>query len=418
MRFTEFKFVRSNQRLDEGYTAGDLAETAWGAAVAAAFEKFPAAATESDIVRIIKGLQGSGGNLDYKNTRDDGLKSELTDTIVFSNIINMKAHIADIQQIESSIKKISKELPGILQDANNQVKTLDLKTIFANGKADTIQVGAQGGADQKGTKVDVSIIHSVEGQQERTNFGYSLKTDTSGKGIMPVSQAPGVDKGKGGQVQFFKGLGIIGDEKNPLTEPAREAYDELNDKLRKYVEANAKDGKLESVYEKEIRMMRRENGGGEVGQAFTKNVQLAADKINEEIKTDGQEAAFLNNLVSFFEEHINKKEKGIKLLTFDAEGAYTSTVEQFAANVRNFTLSAETKKEAGDMKKLLIYATNTEGKKTLLLEIRLKFSGGRFSGSTYRAAVKKGKDKPSGYELLRYTISVSTGPGYKQIAKI
>ena len=32
--------------------------------------------------------------------------------------------------------------------------------------------------------------------------------------------------------------------------------------------------------------------------------------------------------------------------------------------------------------------------------------------------VKSGESVPSGYELLRYTLLVETGPGYKQFASI
>ena len=84
---------------------------------------------------------------------------------------------------------------GLLKNAFSQAKgiELDLKDIFANGKADSIVVGAEGGADQKDTKVDVAVTHiDTNGNKEVRRITYSLKTDTGSSGIMPVSQGPGV----------------------------------------------------------------------------------------------------------------------------------------------------------------------------------------------------------------------------------
>lgn len=328
----------------------------------------------------------------------------------------MKAHIDDLRDIKNSIKKIDKEIPGILSDANNQVKTagLELKEIFANGKADSITVGAEGGADQKGTKVDVSIVHADnEGNQEVKRLGYSLKTDTAATGVMPVSQAPGVNKGSGGQVEFFADLGILDD----IDDASLDAYNELDAKLRKLVDDNASNGKLDSVYEKELRAIRRDNEGV---QAFNKNIIKAANQINQNVETDGEEAAFFDDVARFLTKHINKNEPGIKLLTFDKNGAYTSTIEQFQKNVRNIKIQAvaDTKRQS-----LLVNAIHEDGSKDLIFKIRFKASGGRFSGSMYKRALKKksvkdGKEKASGYELLRYTLMVETGPGYKKAATV
>ena len=60
MRYTEFKLYRNDKRpLTEGFTKGDLAETVWGAAVVAAFEKYPNPSNQGDILRIINGLDGN-----------------------------------------------------------------------------------------------------------------------------------------------------------------------------------------------------------------------------------------------------------------------------------------------------------------------------------------------------------------------
>jgi hypothetical protein len=256
MRYTEFKLYRTDERLlTEGFTKGDLAETVWGAAVVAAFEKYPNPSDKGDILRIINGLDG---NLSYKKSRADGLKSEITDEVLFVNKVNMAAHIEALRNIDETIKQIDKELGGILQDANSQVKTagLVLQDIFANGIADQIQVGAEGGADQKGTKVDVSILHTdSQGTRIVKKLGYSLKTDTAGTGVMPVSQSPGVDKGSGGQVAFFKDIGIV----DNIDDASLEEYKELDATLRAFVEKNASEGKLESIYEKELRALRLDN---------------------------------------------------------------------------------------------------------------------------------------------------------------
>lgn len=413
MRFKEFKLYYQPTVLTEGYTKGDLAETVWGAAVTAAFAKYPNAADVNDVIHIIKNLDSS---LTYRDSRNDGMKSEITDEVVFKNIINMQAHIDDLRRIETSIKNISNEISGILNDANNQVKSagLQLKEIFANGIADTISIGAEGGADQKGTKVDVSIVHTdTAGNKEVKRLGYSLKTDTAGSGVMPVSQHPGVNKGSGGQVEFFADIGVLDD----IDDASLDAYNELDAKLRNLVNTNSSDGRIEKEYEKELRAIRRENEGV---QAFNKNIVKAAEQINTQIEKDREEAAFLSSIVKFLKKHINKDEEDIKLLTFDKNGAYTTTVQEFEKNVRNLTLKAiaDTKKS-----ELRIMAVYEDGGSDLIFKMRFVCSGGRFSSSTYKKSLKKksvkdGKEQASGYELLRYKMYVETGPGYKKSAQI
>jgi len=413
MRFKEFKLYYQPTVLTEGYTKGDLAETVWGAAVTAAFAKYPNAADINDVIHVIKNLDSS---LTYRDSRDDGMESEITDEVVFKNIIKMQAHIDDLRRIETSINNISNEITGILKDANNQVKSagLQLKEIFANGIADTISIGAEGGADQKGTKVDVSIVHTdTAGNREVKRLGYSLKTDTAGSGVMPVSQHPGVNKGSGGQVEFFADIGVLDD----IDDASLDAYNELDAKLRNLVNKNSSNGRIEKEYEKELRAIRRENEGV---QAFNKNIVKAAEQINTQIEKDGEEAAFLSSIVKFLKKHINKDEEDIKLLTFDKNGAYTTTVQEFEKNVRNLTLKAiaDTKKS-----ELRIMAVYKDGGSDLIFKMRFVCSGGRFSGSTYRKSLKKksvkdGKEQASGYELLRYKMYVETGPGYKKSAQI
>jgi hypothetical protein len=412
MRFQEFKLYHSPTQLNEGYTKGDLAETVWGAAVTAAFAKYPNPADKGDIISVIQKLDKS---LTYINTRTDGMESSITDKVVFKNLINMKAHIDDLRNISSSIDNISKELPGIISDANAQVKSagLQLQDIFANGIADAIQIGAEGGADQKGTKVDVSIVHTdSDGKREVKRLGYSLKTDTAGRGVMPVGQFPGINKGSGGQIEFFADIDVLDD----IDDASIEAYNELEEKLRNLVNKNTSDGRLEKVYEKELRAVRRENEGV---QAWNKNIVKAAAQINKQIDTDGEEAAFLSSIVAFLKKHINKDEDDIKLLTFDKSGAYTTTVQEFQKNVSNLTIKAEANTKLGELKILSITDEGTD----LIFKMRFVCSGGRFSGSSYKKSlkqksVKDGKKEASGYELLRYKMYVETGPGYKKSAQI
>ena len=413
MRYVDFKLVHQPAQLNEGYTAGDLAETVWGAGVAAAFANYPEPATENDIIEFISGLQQEGKNqYNFVKTRDDGLKSSLSDTVIFANTINMKAHVADLQDIKSSIEKIRKEIDaGLISNANGQVEEagLALKEIFANGKADTITIGAVGGADQKGTKIDVSIVwKDTEGETVQKNLGYSLKTDTSATGKMPVGQAQGVDKGAGGQVQFFADLGVI----DNIDEASIDDYNKMNDTLREYISKNVKDGVLDKVYEKEAQRIRLGNEGR---SRFIQNAKIAASQINSRVNSDTEEGAFFDDLVKFLQKHVNKNEPGIKLLTFDKNGAYTTTVEKFSENRDNFTIRAEVNEKSGILN---IFAIGKNGKKALILELRFKQSGGRFSASTYRKAVEAGKDNPDGYELLRYTITIVTGKGYRQFAEI
>lgn len=393
MRFTEINQQSNDkQQLNEGYTIGDIAETLWGAAVTAAFENYPNPAQPADVNRIMASLN----NLSYTKTRADGLESEATDEISFVNQISMKEHLADIKNWPHSkfpSPRIETVTRNVIKDANMQVKTagLDLKEIFANGKADTIVIGAQGGADQKGTKVDVAITHTVKGQSETVHLGYSLKTNDKDAAFMPVGQSPGVKspRGKGASVvEFFSDLGIK-NIKEPLYDAAAQLNKEIKDKFNI--------GKSD-----EAKILRK---AGQVNKDINDNMAAAVEQINDRVNTDAQERAFFNDLVNFLQVHVNKKEEGLKLLTIGKEDVYTSTVEKFAENAPNLKISA---KHFPKGQKFYIYALDEEtGQNDAILEIRLKTTGG----------VPSSKDS-SIYRNLRYTLTVSTGPGYNRYAKI
>jgi hypothetical protein len=396
MRFNEIKLVESVQMLTEGYTAGDLAETLWGAAVTAAFEKYPNPANASDVNRIMNNLKSADGAIQYKSSREDGMDSQFTDNLLFNNIISMKDHVKDVvswPNVRFPKDRVENIVNKVLIDANAQVKTagLDLKDIFSNGKADSIVIGAQGGADQKGTKVDVAITHTVEGQSETIHIGYSLKTNDVDAELMPVGQNPGVKspKGKGASVvEFFTELGI-----KEIEEPLYDAYIELNKQIKdEFLKGNKAQGAI----------LRKQ---GDVNRIINKNMAKAVDQINSRVISDEQEQKFIDDLTNFLDVHINKREKGLKLLTIGKNEVYTSTLEKFAENADKFTLSA---KHMPSGQKMFIYATDVEtGKELKVLEIRLKTTGGKPSSSN-----------PDVYRNLRYTLTVSTGPGYNKYAKL
>ena len=400
MRYKEIKIsevieTKHLTQLNEGYTIGDIAETLWGAAVTAAFENYPNPAQPADVNRIMASLDSK---LSYKKDRNDGMKSEITDKIFFQNEIAMKDHLADIKnwpQSKFPSARIDVVTGNVIKDANMQVKTagLDLKEIFANGKADRITIGAQGGADQKGTKVDVAIEHreDVHGPVKVINLGYSLKTNDKDSAMMPVGQNPGVKSPRGtgkSVVEFFTDLGIK-DIKEPLYDAAAQLNKEIKDKFSL--------GKTD-----EAKILRK---AGQVNQDMNDNMAKAVDQINNRVNSDADERKFFEDLIQFLQVHINKNEKGLKLLTIGKSDVYTSTVEKFAELAPQLEISA---KHIPKQQLFYIYAYNKEtDSQDAIIQVRLKTTGGVPSSTN-----------PNVYRSLRYTLVVSTGPGYNKYAKI
>jgi hypothetical protein len=389
MRYLDIKTT-----LTEGYTIGDIAETLWGAAVTAAFENYPNPAQPQDVNRIMASLK----NLSYTKTRADGLESSMTDSITFVNQIAMKEHLADIKNWPNSKFPASRTdivTQNVIKDANMQVKTagLDLKEIFANGKADNIVIGAQGGADQKGTKVDVAITHQVAGATETIHLGYSLKTNDKDAKFMPVGQNPGVKSARGNAtgksvVDFFSDLGI-----KDLKEPLYDAAAQLNKQIKDQFSLGKTD---------QAKILRK---GGEVNSDMNDNMAAAVEQINARVNTDAEERAFFEDLVNFLQVHINKGDEGLKLLTIGKSNVYTSTVEKFAELAPQLEISA---KHIPKQQLFYIYAYNEETQtQDAIIQVRLKTTGG----------VPSSKDADV-YRNLRYTLVVSTGPGYNKYAKI
>ena len=389
MRYLDIKTT-----LTEGYTIGDIAETLWGAAVTAAFENYPNPAQPQDVNRIMASLK----NLSYTKTRADGLESSMTDSITFVNQIAMKEHLADIKNWPNSKFPASRTdivTQNVIKDANMQVKTagLDLKEIFANGKADNIVIGAQGGADQKGTKVDVAITHQVAGATETIHLGYSLKTNDKDAKFMPVGQNPGVKSARGNAtgksvVDFFSDLGI-----KDLKEPLYDAAAQLNKQIKDQFSLGKTD---------QAKILRK---GGEVNSDMNDNMAAAVEQINARVNTDAEERAFFEDLVNFLQVHINKGDEGLKLLTIGKSNVYTSTVEKFAELAPQLEISA---KHIPKQQLFYIYAYNEETQtQDAIIQVRLKTTGG----------VPSSKDADV-HRNLRYTLVVSTGPGYNKYAKI
>jgi len=389
MRYLDIKTT-----LNEGYTIGDIAETLWGAAVTAAFENYPNPAQPQDVNRIMASLK----NLSYTKTRADGLESSMTDSITFVNQISMKEHLADIKNWPNSkfpANRTDIVTQNVIKDANMQVKTagLDLKEIFSNGKADNIVIGAQGGADQKGTKVDVAITHQVAGATETIHLGYSLKTNDKDSKFMPVGQNPGVKSARANAtgksvIDFFSDLGI-----KDLKEPLYDAAAELNKQIKDQFSLGKTD---------QAKILRK---GGEVNKDMNDNMAAAVEQINARVNTDAEEREFFEDLVNFLQIHINKNEEGLKLLTIGKTDVYTSTVEKFAELAPQLEISA---KHIPEQQLFYIYASNKETQtQDAIIQVRLKTTGG----------VPSSKDADV-YRNLRYTLVVSTGPGYNKYAKI
>lgn len=382
MRFFEFKQL-NEQILLEAYTVGDIAETIWGAAMTAAFEKFPAPATEGDVDRVLRNLDA---NLNYMaDPRPDGEDSSLSDQIGFINKINYEQHIADLKNwAETSQRKpIPKVMSLCTADANKRVKqeVLDLKDIFANGKADRILIGAQGGANQKGTKIDVAITHTAEGVKSITNLGYSLKTNLANQKFMPAGQHPVVPKGRGsgkGLVAFFSDMGII----KGIDEASYEVYAKIDDALRRQLSGE----RIEQYADRKV---------NEISATWNKNLITAVNQINNRVDTDGEEIALIDNIANFLDIHINKGESNLKYLTIEKDNVSVATLEKFKENVDKFEISAE---HLEDQDAMVIYANEDP-----LLKVRLAVSGGQASAKN-----------PEKYSQLRYKIYVETGPAYKK----
>jgi len=381
MRFFEFKQL-NEEILLEAYTVGDIAETIWGAAMTAAFEKYPSPATVADTNRVL-------GSLDSKQAyqsppRPDGEDSSLSDKISFINLIGYKQHIADLKNWNQT--KDRKPIPEVMElctaDANKRVKqeVLDLKDIFANGRADTIVIGAQGGADQKGTKIDVAITHTAEGVRNVTNLGYSLKTNLANQKFMPAGQHTVVKKSRGGGrglVDFFADFGVV----KGIEEASYEAYVKINDALKRQHSGE----KLEKFVDRK---------NNEIKDTFNRNLQVAVNQINSKVDTEGEEVKLIDDISKFLDIHINKGESGVKLLTIEKKGVSVASLEKFKENVDKFEISAE---HLEDQDSMIIYAN-----KDPLFKIRFAVSGGQGSSND-----------PSEYRQLRYKIYIETGPGYK-----
>ena len=208
---------------------------------------------------------------------------------------------------------------------------------------------------------------------------------------MPVGQNPGVKSARGSGrsvVEFFTDLGI-----KDIKEPLYDAAAELNKQIKDQFALGRPD---------QAKILRK---GGEQNQDMNHNMAKAVQQINDRVNNDAEERKFFEDLINFLNVHINKGEKGLKLITIGKEEVYTSTLEKFAEMAPQLKISA---KHFPQGQKFFIYAENDEtGEQDAILEVRLKTTGG--VPSSKNAAI---------YRNLRYTLTVSTGPGYNKYAKI
>ena len=383
MRAHEFLLERS------GLTKGDLAETFFGAAMAAAFEKYPTPVDESSMLAIAKSLTPPAMSYTARNAGKPADNIELNNVI--KNVLHLDAFTA--KNFNNTVETMRPAFPSILAAANGELNAHDsrisAKEILENGIADLVNISAVGGEDQSATKIDVQITHN-NSEIQPIHQPYSLKYDEGGK-LMPVGQNPAVAMRQGAkdQITFWKDIGV---DINKNSE--RKALDAVNNKI--------KNKKYQSDKDPNLAKDRRQS------DAFKDTVShmiTAADQINQLINNDVEEATFLNNLIEFLKIHVSKGDPDLKVLGITTKGGYKiGHLDYILDNVDNISLYAEVKADEGKPPKLLIWNT-FEDEEAIVVEIRLKTAGG------YTRPGKR-------YQNLRYTLTISIGPGFNRITTL
>lgn len=385
MRAHDFIFERS------GLTKGDLAETFFGAAMAAAFLNYPMPADESSMLAIAKSLKPPKMGYTARNA------GEPADNIEFNNVIKNKLHLtafSSSKDFNNTVEIMRASFPSILAAANGELKAKDSRIsadeILKNGIADLVVISAVGGEDQSATKVDVQITHS-NSEIQPINQPYSLKYDEGGK-LIPVGQNPGVATGRRGskdQITFWKDIGV-----DIIQNSDRGALDAVNLKI--------KNKKYKSDKHPDLVIARRKS------DAFNDTVshmQTAVDQINQLINTNVEEETFLDNLMRFLKIHVSKGDPDLKVLGITTKGGYKiGHLDYIRKNVDKINFHAEIKNDKGKPPKLLVLNTFEEDT-AIVVEIRLKTAGGYW-----------GKDEK--YRPLRYTLNISIGPGFNKITTL
>ena len=161
------------------------------------------------------------------------------------------------------------------------------------------------------------IIADLESVEKRiSRCEKLLKTNDKDAKLMPVGQNPGVKSARGSGrsvVEFFTDLGI-----KDIKEPLYDAAAELNKQIKDQFALGRTD---------QAKILRK---GGEVNKDMNDNMAKAVQQINDRVNNDAEERKFFEDLINFLNVHINKGEKGLKLLTIGKEEVYTSTLQKLS----------------------------------------------------------------------------------------
>ena len=407
MRAHDFIFERT------GLTKGDIAETFFGAAMAAAFLNYPRQADEATMLSIAKQLTPKTGMSYSVNNA-----GKPADTIQVKNVIKNQLHLNAFSpnEFNNTVEFIRHNFPSVLAAANGELKAIDskisAKKILENGIADLVVISAIGGEDQSTTKVDVKIVHSNPEMigaatadttlPDEITQSYSLKYDEGGK-LIPVGQNPAVVKNttynKDGtiksrdQITFWNDIGVTID-KNSI----RDDLDKVN--------ASIKTKKYQSEKDTDLIKKRRESDAFKETVFHMKN---AADQINQNINTNRQEALFLTNLENFLKIHVSKGDD-LKVLGITRGSGYKiGHLNNIRKNVDKINLHAITTVKAGSPPNLRVMNTFKDNEE-IVFEIRLATAGGNWKKSNRSGKIE--------YRTVRYTLKISIGPGFNRITTL
>lgn len=409
MRAHDFLFERS------GLTAGDLAETFFAAAVAAAFIHYPKQANEAQMLAIITHLKHSDKLLSYTATNT----GQPADTVTVENVINMVKHrqAFDKEHLNDTIEKMQGAFVSILASANDELRApsskINAENILENGIADTVTIKAIGGESQSATKVDVVVKHEspeITPIQQKYSLKYGIL-----KSLITVGQSPGVaelktDKNTGkiktrDQLTFWNDIGVTIKKNSNM-----DAWKKANLSIR--FKDDKKTPKYTDENDKKLAKERRQT---DAFKDTIEHMKEAASQITKLIDTNPEEATFLVNLERFLGIHVTKGED-MKILsltsnpTKDGGKPYKlGHLDNIKQNLDKIDLSAQFKDppKVDSPPELLVYNTY-EGKKEILIQIRLITSGG------YHRLIKDGypRDRYSG---LRYRLNIAVGPAFSLI---
>lgn len=174
-----FEFLteqKQTQKLKHGSTRGHLGEFILGAAVTAKFISGNEPATMQDMKKVM----AEAGSSSQLAATFNATRKNVTDVVVFQNIVKNPKNIADIQDTEATLEVMQEEAQAALAFANSDAYAKKLSRLFAdNGRPDKIYVKAAGEEDQSSTKADIFLSYENENGEERMLRGMSLKTGSN-----------------------------------------------------------------------------------------------------------------------------------------------------------------------------------------------------------------------------------------------